>query len=151
MSEKAEAPVEAIARGLARRMAQVRKAEKHLAAFAWREGATEAEGAGQEAEPDPGTAWVLRVLRTASEGDNHRMLRAIPRAGDGTVSALAMALGCGRTDAVDRVSGLAQAGLVGRDLETDRVGLTELGQGVLDLVDQVVGLLGTGRAAGEGR
>ena len=47
------------------------------------------------------------------------------------------ALGVGQLALADRVGGLAQAGLVGRDLETDRVGASAAAQGVIELLDEV--------------
>jgi hypothetical protein len=42
-----------------------------------------------------------------------------------------------RLVAADRVGALASAGLVGRDLESDRVALTPLGAALLDLVAEL--------------
>lgn len=139
MSETPDTPMAVMARGLARRMAQVRTAEERLASFAWKEGGP---AHGEPGVVSDATSWVARVLHVATEGDNHRLLHLITGDGDPTLGSLAGALGRGRTEVADRVSALTQAGLVARDLESDRVGLTELGGGVVELVSDVAGRVG---------
>lgn len=116
------------------RMAQVRTAEERLSTFAWKEGGA---ASGEADTVSDAASWVARVLHVATEGDNRRILLVIAGGGDLTVGALAQALGQGRIDAVDRVGALTGAGLVARDLESDRVGLTQLGQGVVQLLADV--------------
>ncbi|MCG6958107.1 MAG: hypothetical protein LJF04_19130 [Gemmatimonadetes bacterium] len=139
MSQTPDTPMAVMARGLARRMAQVRTAEERLSSFIWK------EGGPAHGNPDgvsDATSWVARVLHVATEGDNHRLLNLIAGGEDATVGTLAGVLGRGHTEVADRVSALIQAGLVARDLESDRVGLTELGGGVVELVSDVAGRIG---------
>lgn len=123
--------VDGIVRGVRARAAQVLRAEEQLAAFAWKEG-------GQEAATPDGTAgvasMVVRALRSAVEGDTYPLLVDLAEEGDATIAVLAERMGVGRLAAVDRVGAWTQAGLVARDLETDRVGLSALGGGVVQLV-----------------
>lgn len=123
--------VDGIVRGVRARAAQVLRAEERLASFAWQEG--DQEGAA----PDGGAgvaSMVVRALRSALEGDTYPQLVGLAREGDLTVAGLAERMGVDRLAAVDRVGAWTQAGLVGRDLETDRVGLSALGEGIVRLV-----------------
>jgi hypothetical protein len=124
-----------IASGLRARAAQVARAEAQLAAFAWKE-----DDAGTQAsEGGMGlSAMLVRAVRWALDGDTYPVLRALAVDGDATVGTLAGRMGVDRLAAVDRVGAWTQAGLVGRDLETDRVGLTELGVGIVELMEQLV-------------
>ncbi len=130
-----EGPLRTIALGLRRRAEEVRRAEEQFLAFAWREdeGSGEADtAAGGDLAP-----FALRALHVATEEASFRVQAHLADTGDGTVRALAAVLGVSRLAAVDRVSALTQAGLAGRDLESDRVGITMLGRGVVELVRTV--------------
>jgi len=126
-----------IAAGVRARAAQLATAEERLTAFAWR------EDSGDTRRPEPWTwtdasSLVVRALRTALEDDTWRVLGALARDGDATLGMVAERLEVPRLAAVDRVGAWTQAGLVGRDLETDRVGVTDLGRGIVELVELLV-------------
>lgn len=124
-----------IAVGVRARAAQLVTAEERLSAFAWSENASGAR------RPEPrldASFLVVRALRTALEDDSFRVMRALVRDGDATLGIVAERLEVPRLAAVDRVGAWTQVGLVGRDLETDRVGVTELGRGIVELVDVLV-------------
>jgi len=130
-----EGPLRTIALGLLRRAEEVRRAEEQFLAFAWRE--DERSGEADAAAGEELTPVALRALHVATEEASFRVLAHLVDEGDGTVRALAAVLGVSRLAAVDRISALTQAGLAGRDLESDRVGVTALGRGVVDLVRTV--------------
>ena len=123
-----------LAGGLRRRVLDRSGAEARLADFAFREGAG---GAGQPALD--AAAWRYFIARTLAAAGEPGTLDLLERlsSGDATLESLARS-SPGGPDAglvtVDRIGGLAGAGLVRRDLETGRVGLTTLGSAVLALV-----------------
>jgi hypothetical protein len=132
-AEALEAAVELIARGLRARADQIMKAEEQFDAFAWKEGGAEPGAADDAGSLVP---FLVRVFRLALEDGNLALLTRLARDGDAGLGEL-IETGGGRLATVDRVSALTQAGLVGRDLETDRVGVTGLGQGVVELLDEL--------------
>jgi hypothetical protein len=83
----------------------------------------------------------MQVLAAACDPTTIRFLHTVR--GDGrTIESLAPAgmLGLDPGDRVAlaaRVGALAAAGLVGRELESDRVTATPLGEAVLDLIDDI--------------
>lgn len=112
-------------------------AEERLTSFAFREGQAAID------LPTP-TSWsplAMHVLAAASDSVTIRFLRAVR--GDGrTVESLAPAgmLGLDAGDRVAlaaRIGVLAATGLVGRELESDRVTATPLGEAALDLIDDI--------------
>ncbi|MFQ5537387.1 MAG: hypothetical protein ACE5GJ_08030 [Gemmatimonadota bacterium] len=121
-------------RGLRRRWGEVRAAEEQLASFAWTEDATEEGTEGSEGDLRP---FVRRVLHTATEGSSFQVLEHLWREGHTTLKGLEAVVGGGRTAVADRIGALQQAGLVGRDLEHGRVGLTLLGESVVRLVEEL--------------
>ncbi len=128
--------VQELIRGLRRRWDEVRAAEDRLASFAWTEDATEEETEDPDTDLRP---FVRRVLHTATEGSSFQVLDYLWREGDTTLKALEAVVGGGRTAVADRVGALQQAGLVVRDLEHGRVGLTLLGESVVRLVEELAG------------
>jgi len=141
-----EALLDALAAGLRGRVAGQRRAEERLADFAFRESGPAGGGTGggaAAAAPRSGapvgtTAWrhyLLRTLRSAGEAETLALLETL-RDGPRPIAEVA----AGRPWAGDRVAaadwigGLAAAGFVSRELETDRVALAPLGAAVLDLV-----------------
>jgi hypothetical protein len=123
-----------LADGLRRRIAERRRAEQGLAAFAFREGP---DGAGDTdervpAEPD-WRYFMSRTLAAAGEPGTLELLERIS-SGDETVATLTARRPAGVDGGLataDRIAGLGAAGLAGRDLETGRVRLTVLGAAVL--------------------
>jgi hypothetical protein len=145
-----------LADGLRGRIAERRRAEERLAAFAFREGpggpgqaaapGRPRQGAsGGHGEPEPGghgragpggPDWRYFVSRTLADAGEPGTLDLLERlsGGEETVMTLAGAPASGVDDGlatVDRIAGLGAAGLAGRDLETGRVSLTALGSAVL--------------------
>jgi hypothetical protein len=102
-------------------------------------------GEGQVAIDVPApTSWgplAIQILAAACDPTTIRFLRAAR--GDGrTIESLAsagmLALDPGdRVALAARVGALAAAGLVGRELESDRVTSTPLGEAVLALLDDI--------------
>lgn len=130
-----DALLDALAGGLRRRVTERGRAERRLADFVFREGSPDA-GAGTTPSPADWRHFVARTLAAAGEPGTIELLERLS-GGDRPIAELAgrpEAGGGGRLASVDWIGGLASAGLVGRDLETDRVGLTDLGAAVLALV-----------------
>lgn len=127
---------DAIIRGMRARAAQVARAEEQLAAFAWHEDEDGPSAASADDEP---SVMLVRAVRSALAGETYPVLCILARDGDATVAALAERMGVGRLAAIDRVGAWTQAGLVARNLETDAVGLTELGGGIVALVTYLSG------------
>jgi hypothetical protein len=95
--------------------------------------------AGEPADDDVPTAaaaLVRRALRVACDPEGWRVLVRL-RDGETTTVQLAMTLACPRIVAWEQVNELMQAGLVGRDLDGDRVLITAAGRGVLELVEGI--------------
>jgi hypothetical protein len=120
-----------LADGLRRQVAERGQAEARLADFVFREGSA---GAGQRA-PVP-TEWRYFISRTLAAAGELGTLDLLQRlsSGDETLETLARDHPAGldgELATVDRIGGLAGAGLAGRDLETGRVTLTGLGSAVL--------------------
>ena len=152
-----EALLEALAAGLRRRVAEQRRAEERLADFAFREAAP-AGGGAAAAAPRPGapagtTAWrsyLLRTLRSAGEAETLALLETL-RDGPRPLAGLAAGQPWAgdRVAAADWIGGLAAAGFVSRELETDRVALAPLGAALLDLVVELERRLSAEPPAGE--
>jgi hypothetical protein len=127
--------LDALAGGLRRRVTERGLAERRLADFVFREGSPD-PGEGTTPSPADWRHFVGRTLAAAGEPGTIELLERLS-GGDRPIAELAgrwEAGGGGRLASVDWIGGLASAGLVGRDLETDRVGLTDLGAAVLALV-----------------
>ena len=114
-------------------------AEERLTSFAFREG----QAAIEVPTPTSFGPLATQILAAACDPATIRFLRAVR--GDGrTIESLAPAgmLGLDPGDRVAvaaRVGALAAAGLVGRELESDRVTATPLGEAVLDLIGDIAG------------
>jgi len=138
-----EALLDAVARGIRRRVEEQARAEERLARFVFRE--------GEPVAPTPGGAtasdWRYFVARTLREAGEPGTLALLERIGPDGRRLAELADGPpGSTDRsalADRVGRLSQAGLLGRELETDRVTLTPLGEALLALADELA------RRAGE--
>ena len=149
-SPSGEELLEDLAQALRRRVAERRRAEQRLAEFAFREG-PDGEAARTPREPVESevTDWRAYAARAlaALEPAGLALLDAL-REGPLPLSVLAERLGItDRVIAVDRVGDLAAAGLVARELESDRAALTGLGEAVLALLDDLAARAGTEVAA----
>lgn len=123
--------VAALADGLRRRVAERDQAEARLADFVFREGPSSA-GPPKLVEAD-WRYFISRTLAAAGEPGTLDLLERLS-SGEETLQTLVRDKAAGVTGGlaiVDRIGGLAAAGLAGRDLETGRVGLTGLGSAVL--------------------
>ncbi len=117
-------------------------AELRLGSFVFREGPEGARPA-PTAVPDAASVdwrfFVLRALAVVGDPDAVRFLEAVRSDGlplDDLMSVVEPQI-ADRLVAGDLVGGLASAGLVGRDLESDRVSLLPLGEAILDLVAEL--------------
>jgi hypothetical protein len=125
----------ALADGLHRRVAERTRAEARLADFVFRDGAGDAMPLAP-VEPDGWRYFVARTLAAAGEPGTLDLLERLS-AGQQTLASLSgeRQVGLdGGLATIDRISGLAAVGLVARDLETGRIGLTALGSAVLAFV-----------------
>jgi hypothetical protein len=129
---------EEIALGLARRISEIQKAEDQLAAFTWEGRGAEESGAGQA---DDSRLLLLRALHVASESGMYDLLNRLVQDGDRVLKELVDLLALPRMVVVDRVSALSQAGLASREFESDRVGATQLGRGIVAMLETVSGLV----------
>lgn len=129
--------LEALASALKAWVGRQAVAEERLTSFAFREG----QAAIGVPAPTSFGPLATQILAIACDPGTIRFLHAV--SGDGrTIESLAPAgmLGLDPGDRVAlaaRVGALAAAGLVGRELESDRVAATPLGQAVLHLVDDI--------------
>lgn len=124
-----------IAKSLALRLRDMRAVLERYDSFVFRPPRTEvvATGWSDDEAAQVSKAVVLRALRTATDPALWRILELLD-ADDATTAALAARVGCPRLVAWDQVNELLQVGLVNRDIETDRVGLTAAGAGVVEMV-----------------
>ncbi len=135
-------PIESLAAAVRSRIEGQRRAEEHLAAFAF----TEGPGDGHAAASPGSVDWrfhVARALHAVADPASLDLLILI--AGSGLTidelmeqaAARVAALTSDRLAIAEWVSGLAAAGVVVRQLETDRVRLTPLGEALVALVDEI--------------
>lgn len=121
-----------LADGLRRRVAERGQAEARLADFVFREG-SDGLVRGALMEPGDWRYFISRTLAAAGEPGTFDLLERLS-SGEETLQTLVRDHSAGLAGGlaiVDRIGGLAAAGLAGRDLETGRVGLTGLGSAVL--------------------
>lgn len=121
-----------LAAGLRRRVAERGQAEARLADFVFHEGSGDG-GQRTLVEPADWRYFVSRTLAAAGERGTLDLLERLS-SGAETIATLERDRPAGLDGGlatVDRIGGLAAAGLVSRDLETGRVGLTALGSAVL--------------------
>jgi hypothetical protein len=85
---------------------------------------------------DTGRELVLRALRVMSDPLDYRLLLRLLES-DADLEGLGSLLALPRAAVWERVNDLVQAGLVGRSLEVDRVGLTAAGQALVELVEAI--------------
>ena len=126
-----------LADGLRRRVAERYRAEERLADFVFSERAREPEHSAPLA-PAEWRYFVSRTLATAGAPGTLDLLDRLS-AGDEPLDELTAGGWPGLPGGlaiVDRVGDLAAVGLVRRDLETRRVGLTDLGAAILAFVQE---------------
>ena len=143
--------LERIAAALYLRVQAQRRAEERLASFAFHERPMVDSGATPGVES--GIDWVYFVTRALRLVGDPAVLRLLEALRDGGLALEALAgptasgptasgtSASGTTDRValsDQLGGLATAGLVVRELESNRVSLAPLGEALLDLVADVV-------------
>ena len=148
----ADGLLDRLAAAVAARVRGRRMAEERLGSFAFHEEPTDSRrkagpsGASLQAGPpvpDPAPVdwryFVVRALGALDDRDALAILEALPPDGRpfGELVDLGQAAVPDRVAAADRVGRLAAAGLVGRDLESDRVSLLPLGEILLELVADV--------------
>lgn len=123
-----------LAKGLAGRFADLTAAMARLDRFAFR---PEGDVAPPDADVDGAAReLVVRALHVASDPVNDRILTELAE-GDASLVRLAEACGITRLAVWERVNDLVQVGLVARELEGDRVGLTPAGQTLGGLLTQI--------------
>lgn len=131
---------EGLARGLAARIRDAVEAADRLASFAFEPGRDAPEPLPQLADGDElevARDFVLRALRGACDGTNHRILlaAAVVSPEEGVpLTTLAGELGLPRMAVSERVHDLIQLGLVARDLQLDTVRISPAGAGVVELL-----------------
>jgi hypothetical protein len=86
VSETGQDHVEEIALGLARRIAEIRRAEEQLAAFAWDE---RDPGTDVSAAESGARHLLLRALHVATESGMYHLLERLVRDGDVALAELA--------------------------------------------------------------
>lgn len=142
-----------LAAAIAARVRRRRTADERLGAFAFHEepstgepGEIAAVARSATSAAEPGSTpvdwryFVVSALGVLADPELLRILEAIPPDGRpfGELVGLVEPAVPDRVAAADRVGRLAAAGLVGRDLESDRVSLLPLGEVLLELVADVV-------------
>jgi hypothetical protein len=126
--------LQAIADGLRHRVTELAQAEEQLARFAFSETAGGPErGAG---EP-PWRHFAERALAVAGDRAAMGLLQRLDADGPATVATLGVWLEANRLAVIDRLNHLTHVGCVSRDLESDRVTVTGLGQALVALVDEI--------------
>jgi hypothetical protein len=134
MNQSGEDPLQAIADGLRLRVTELAQAEEQLARFAFTEAAGEPErGAGDP----PWRHFAERVLAVAGDRVGMGLLQRLDTEGPATVTTLCGWLEADRLAVIDRLNHLTHVGCVSRDLESDRVTATGLGQALVALVDEI--------------
>jgi hypothetical protein len=127
-------PLQAIAEGLRHRVTELAQAEEQLARFAFSEATGGPErGAG---EP-PWRHFAERALAVAGDRDAVALLERLDKEGPATVTTLGVWLDADRLAVIDRLNHLTHVGCVSRDLESDRVTVTGLGQALVALIDEI--------------
>ena len=144
-----EAILDRLATALRTRVDAQRTAEMRLASFAFSEqpasGRTDVTSAAGDT-PIDWRYYVLRALRVIAEPDSVQLLDDVR--GDGRpldeLVRLFEPAAHDRLAVGDRVGRLAAVGLVGRELASDRVSLTPLGEALLDLLADLERRAGAG-------
>ncbi len=83
------------------------------------------------------TEMTIEALSLLADRTNYRMLSRLRRDGSVPVEELMAVTGLGRLALLERAARLTQAGLVTREIESDRVTVSRLTMGLLGLVERV--------------
>jgi hypothetical protein len=146
VSDRAADPLQAIADGLRQRVGELAQAEEQLARFAFSE-ATGAPERGAGEPPPPWRHFTGRALAAAGDPVAMGLLQRLEVEGAATVAVLGEWLEADRLAVIDRLNHLMHVGCVSRDLETDRVAVSALGQALVALVDEISRRAGSVAAA----
>ena len=127
--------VSALANSLRAKVLELSRAEQHRASFVFRED----RAPGWRAASPADTAWAIhlaRALHAATDPTALDLLASL-RHDERTLDEIALAVRPrgDRLAAGAWIGDLASAGLVSRDLETDRVSLAPLGEAIVDLLE----------------
>jgi hypothetical protein len=136
----ADAVLDRVAAAIRGRVDARRATETQLGAFAFREGrATTGRDHPDDSGPADWRFFVTRALAAMAEPDAVAVLETL-RDGGLPLASLDHLVSPAERDRLataDRIGDLAAAGLVGRELESDMVALTPLGEALLGLVDEL--------------
>jgi hypothetical protein len=141
-ADAGDAVLERLAAAVRTRVRARHEAEMRLASFAFDERPASDRSSWNPLADEATVDWryfVLRALGAVGDADTVRVLDALRGEGspfEELMGVIDPAAG-DRLAAGDRVGDLASAGLVGRDLESDRVTLMPLGEALLDLVAEL--------------
>ncbi len=134
-----------VGKALGVRLDEIEATIERLRSFAFEpEAGASVAGTAEGEVLDTARELVLRALRVMSDPLGYRLLRRLLE-GDAGSGELGSLLALPHTAVWERVNDLVQAGLVGRSLEADRVGLTAAGQALVGLCETIA------HAAAEGR
>lgn len=130
------AAVAVLGSGLGGRLRELTLALRRHDAFVFRTAGDPEPPPPDEESSGAARDLVLRALGILADPDSYRMLHRLG-AGDTTSAELSRLAGQSRLVGWERVNDLVQVGLVGRQLDGDRVGLTAAGQAALVLVEEL--------------
>lgn len=144
-----DALLDRLATALRTRVDAQRTAETRLASFVFTEQPTNGRADVRPEAADAAIDWryyVLRALRVIAEPDSVRLLDNVRGEGQpfDALVRLFEPTARDRLAVGDRVGRLAAVGLVGRELASDRVSLTPLGEALLDLLADLERRAGAG-------
>jgi hypothetical protein len=128
--------LELIGKALGARRAALAAALERLDSFAFQPAGDLRTGAAVDEHDEVTRALVLRALRAAFDPNGWRVLTLLADS-DSTTMQIATALGTPRIVAWEQVNDLVQAGLAGRELDGDRVAITDAGRGLAALVGRL--------------
>lgn len=140
MSEAVGIDLHLVGKGLGARLAGLTAAMRRYDSFAFRpepEGSVASPSVNQDAQDvaqDVSRWMVQRALRAACDPTGWRVLSLVA-AGDTTSAEVAEVLGCPRLVAWEQANELLQVGLVSRDLDGDRLCVTEAGRGIIEALE----------------
>lgn len=130
---------EEIGRGFGRRLRELQATIDRYANFAFRPSGAVAHAPEVTLGEEQEAAWDVLRRALATLGDTLALQLARRLAhGDTGQAELAVCLKLPRMVVWERVNDLVQAGLAARALDGDQVGLTQAGQGMLRLFEQIV-------------
>lgn len=137
----AERAIAELARGLAARLRDAVAAADRIATFAFETAPAEPVPSQLADGEEAATAYdfVLRVLRAAGEPLNVRILARARAAGEEgeRLAVVADGLGLTRMALIERANDLIQLGLLGRDVQADRLRISPAGAALLDTIAEL--------------